>query len=120
MASRKIGGMNLGELARGAQVEGLDGRIGYVLGYEKAPHGIDIRVFHFDSDGEPAETMTLARCWEPTGESADQIVLAHMRAWQAGQDLLDVIGSYEVCQRCGGRMGAKDEMFRCLCSERER
>lgn len=106
-------------LTFGAQLRRGD-EVGYFLGYvadEYSAGETDIRVFRFTSDGEPSDERTRAprSGWTPTGQMADRIMLARMNVWQAERDLMDALGSMEVCQRCGGHVGAKDDFDRCLC-----
>lgn len=103
----------------GAQLRRGD-EVGYFLGYVTDQYSAgetDIRVFRFTSDGDPSEERTRARRsgWTPSGQKADRIMLARMNVWQAEQDLMDELGSMEVCQKCGGHVGAKDDFDRCLC-----
>jgi hypothetical protein len=107
------------QLNYGTQVRDPSGHIGYVLGYQPAPkgalHEVDVRVFWFDSYGDDAELLGAAHAWEPTGRHADDLVLAHMKSLEADRELLEAMGRYEVCQKCGGRVGAVDDFHRCLC-----
>lgn len=92
--------------------------MGYFLAFATDQYGSeDIRVFRLDSNGSPTETRTrgAGSGWAATGQVADRIMSSRMRIWEAEQDLLDAVGSMEVCQRCGGHIGATDDFDRCDC-----